>query len=114
MENLVFEKVNTGDFTFHKWEENPTFIGTFDRIASPMDVTDGKERAEGVYMNDLNGESINIGQSYKVLDFFLTLEDNASIDLEREPVYKITRTGKAETKKGEISLFSFEVAYRKK
>ena len=112
MENLIFNKVDLGDFTFQKWEENPTFIGTFSHIASPMEVEEGKYRAEGVYMNDLEGNQVNIGQSFKVLDFFLNLESH-DIDLDKSPVFKVTRTGKATTKKGEVSLFSFEVAYRK-
>jgi len=113
MENLVFHKVDTGDFTFHKWEENPTFIGTFSHVSSPLDVENGESRAEGVYMHNLSGEKVNIGSSFKILDFFLNLENNLAINLDKEPVYKITRTGKAETKKGEISLFTFEVAYKK-
>lgn len=113
METLEFQKIATTDFTFHKWEENETFIGSFSHIASPLDVENGNARAEGVYMVNLSGDNVNIGSSYKILDFFLNLENNAAIDLDREPVYKITRTGKAETKKGEISLFSFEVAYKK-
>jgi hypothetical protein len=112
MENLIFNKVDLGDFTFQKWEENPTFIGTFSHISSPMDVETGTARAEGVYMYDLQGNQVNIGQSFKVLDFFLNLEQH-EIDVEKDPVFKVTRTGKAATKKGEISLFSFEVAYRK-
>lgn len=112
MENLIFSKVDTGDFTFNNWEENPTFIGTFSHVASPQDVESGQARAEGVYMYNLSGDKVNIGSSYKLLDFFLNIDDNLSIDLKRDPVYKITRTGKAQTKKGEISLFSFEVAHK--
>ena len=112
MENLEFQKVDLGDFTFQKWDENPTFVGTFSHIASALDVENGEARAEGVYMNDLQGNAVNIGQSFKVLDFFLNLEEHR-IDIEKDPVFKITRTGKATTKKGEVSLFNFEVAYRK-
>lgn len=112
MENLIFTKVDTGDFTFNNWEENPTFIGTFSHISSPSDVDSGQARAEGVYMYNLSGDKVNIGSSYKLLDFFLNIDDNLSIDQTREPVYKITRTGKAQTKKGEISLFTFEVAHK--
>jgi hypothetical protein len=92
MENLIFSKVDTGDFTFNNWEENPTFIGTFSHIATPDQVSDGQARAEGVYMHNLNGDKVNIGSSYKLLDFFLNLDDNLSIDQTREPVYKITPT----------------------
>lgn len=112
MENLIFTKVDTGDFTFNNWEENPTFIGTFSHVASPNDVESGSARAEGVYMHNMNGDKVNIGSSFKLLDFFLNIDDNLSIDPKREPVYKITRTGKAQTKKGEISLFTFEVAHK--
>ena len=112
MQDLEFQKIDLKDFTFQKWDENPTFIGTFDKIASPLNVEEGNARAEGVYMYDLQGAQVNIGQSFKVLDFFINLEQH-QIDLDKNPVFKVTRTGKATTKKGEVSLFSFEVAYRK-
>jgi hypothetical protein len=107
MDNLKFEEVDLGDFDFHNWEENKTFVGKFERIWVGPDHG-GTDPVSGVSMFNLRYR-VNLGTSYQITKFF-TDEEEKGVDFE-SVVYRITHLGQLELKGGKsVNKFKFEKA----
>lgn len=104
---LQFDKIDTGDFQFHNFEENPVFVGKF-----KSHWREGERPVKGIEMQEYpSGERVILSENYRLMDFFVMNQDS-SVDY-RNGVFQITYKGKKELSKGgtTLSLFDIAVAY---
>lgn len=106
-DKLKFDKIDTGDFLFYNFEENPVFIG---RFKSYWTEQDGKP-VKGLEFEEYeSGDRFILSENYKLLDFFV---HNQMPDVDyNKGVFQITYKGKKEISKGQsLAMFDFQVAY---
>lgn len=105
---LKWSPVDTGDFVFHNFEEEPVFIGQF---KSHWKEEDGAIVKGLEFREYPSGQRVILSESYKLLDFFV---HNQQSDIDyKTGVFRIEYKGKKELSKGgtTLSLFEFQVAY---
>lgn len=106
-ERLQFNKIDTGDFQFHNFEETPVFVGKF-----KSHWREGERPVKGIEMQEYpSGERVILSENYRLMDFFVMNQD-PTVDY-KNGVFQITYKGKKELSKGgtTLSLFDIAVAY---
>lgn len=104
---LQFSKIDTGEFTFHNFEENPIFVGCF-----KSHWKEGEKPVKGIEFTEWGtNERVILSESYRLMDFFV-MNREAGVDY-KNGVFQITYKGKKELSKGgtTLSLFDIAVAY---
>lgn len=104
---LKFSKIDTGDFMFHDFVEQPVFLGKFKSVWTE----EAGKPVKGLEFEEYHsGQRFILSENYRLLDFFVH-NKMPEIDYEKG-VFQITYKGKKELKGGQsLSLFDFEVAY---
>ena len=104
---LKFSKIDTGDFMFHNFEEQPVFTGRYKSIWAEEN---GKPVKGLEFEEYFTGQRFILSENYRLLDFFVH-NRMPEIDYDKG-VFQITYKGKKDLKGGQsLSLFDFEVAY---
>ena len=100
---IQFSKVDTGDFLFWEWANNPVFIGTFVRVWTDElnDKVSGLEFIE----HETNQRYV-LSEQYKLMDFF-HYNQRPEYDY-KKGLFRIEYKGKKELSGGKtIALFDF-------
>lgn len=118
MENLNFNKIETGNFTFHKFNENPEIIGFFIGIENEegtervhdqktFDLIDLKNKGlQGILFKEFNtGEIVAVSTYHTLVKTFNEID----CDFDKN-VFKITFKGKKKVGAGEMSIFEIQQA----
>lgn len=69
LDDLNFEKVDTGEFQFFNFEETPVFIGKLSHECA-KDENDEIRELKGLVAHDMQGKRFIIPEYYKVMKFF--------------------------------------------
>jgi hypothetical protein len=116
---LTFETIDTGDFDFWKFEENPTFTGSYvehwindegDRnIKAEGDTSKHDKPVSGLVFKEYGtGKRFVLSENYKLLDFFV-VNQREEYDY-KSGIFQIKYTGKTELKGGK-TVTNFEFGY---
>ena len=118
MTNLNFNKVETGEFIFHSFEQNPVILGFFvgieneaetgrvhdDKIFKAVDLA-GKG-CQGVIFREYETNEIKVVSTYYNIVKILS-EIDCNFD---KTVFRIEFKGKKKNGAGEVSLFDIQKA----
>lgn len=109
---LEFQTVDTGDFDFHDFKENPTFVGEYleswtgNQDGGTDDVTGLVFREHGT------GDKVILPRSYQLEKLFHHKQSETPIEWDKNPVFQITRGKDKELKGGKtVATFTFKIAY---
>jgi len=116
---LNFQPIDTGDFDFWKFEENPVFIGSYvehwindegDRnIKAEGDTSKHDKPVSGLVFKEYGtGKRFVLSENYKLLEFFV-VNQRPEYDYTKG-IFQIKYTGKTELKGGK-SVTNFEFGY---
>ena len=109
---LKFQAVDTGDFEFHDFKENPIFTGQY--LQSWTGTQDGgTDDVTGLVFKEFStGQKTILPRSYQLDKLFHHKQSETAIDWEKDPVFQITRGADKQLKGGKtVSTFTFQVAY---
>lgn len=117
--SLTFEKIDTGDFEFWKFENNATFVGSYiehwinedgDRhIRGAGDSSIIDKPVSGLVFKEYgSGKRFILSENYKLLEFFV-INQREEYDYTKG-IFQISYTGKTELKGGK-TVANFEFAY---
>lgn len=102
-QTINFSKVDTGDFLFWNFEENPVFIGSFKRAWND----ELNDRVKGLeFIEHETGQRYVLSEQYKLMDFF-HYNQRAEYNYNKG-LFRIEYKGKKELSGGKtIALFDF-------
>ena len=102
-QTINFSKVDTGDFLFWNFEENPVFIGSFKRAWND----ELNDRVKGLeFIEHETGQRYVLSEQYKLMDFF-HYNQRAEYNYQKG-LFRIEYKGKKELSGGKtIALFDF-------
>lgn len=115
---LTFQPIDTGDFDFHKFEENPVFIGRYvehwineegDRNvkAEGNSSKKGKPVSGLVFSEYGTDKRFVLSENYKLLEFFV-VNQRPEYDYSKG-IFRIEYKGKEELKGGKsVAKFDFQ------
>jgi hypothetical protein len=118
-QGLTFQTIDTGDFDFWKFEENPTFIGSYVEhwINDDGDRNIKAEGATSMHDKPVSGlvfkeygsnKRFVLSENYKLLEFFV-VNQRPEYDY-KKGIFQIKYTGKTELKGGK-TVTNFEFGY---
>lgn len=118
-QGLTFQPIDTGDFDFWKFEENPVFIGSYVEHWINDDDNGRHMKAEGpsskhdkpvsglVFKEYGSGNRFVLSENYKLLEFFV-VNQRPEYDYSKG-IFRIEFKGKEELKGGKsVSKFDFQ------
>lgn len=115
---LTFQPIDTGDFDFHKFEENPVFIG---RYVEHWINEDGQRNVQAEGDSSKKGKPVSglvfseygtdkrfvLSENYKLLEFFV-VNQREEYDYSKG-IFRIEYKGKEELKGGKsVTKFDFQ------
>lgn len=116
---LNFQPIDTGDFDFWKFDENPVFIGSYVEHWINDDDDKRNVKAEGattkhdkpvsglVFSEYGTGNRYVLSENYKLLEFFV-VNQRAEYDY-KKGIFRIEYKGKEELKGGKsVAKFDFQ------
>jgi hypothetical protein len=115
---LTFQPIDTGDFDFHKFEENPVFIGSYvehwinddgDRnIKAEGNTSKHDKPVSGLVFKEYGtGNRFVLSENYKLLEFFV-VNQRPEYDYSKG-IFRIEYKGKEELKGGKsVAKFDFQ------
>ena len=118
-QGLTFQPIDTGDFDFWKFEENPVFIGQYvehwindegqrNIVAEGASSKHDKPVSGLVFKEYGTGNRYVLSENYKLLEFFV-VNPREEYDY-KNGIFQIRYTGKTELKGGK-SVTNFEFGY---